>query len=77
MLAKPGPLPTGPGWSYDVKWDGFRALVSTVDGFMVRSRRGWNMTEALPELRGLPEGLVSAASSSRADHISSCSRNAS
>jgi peptidyl-dipeptidase Dcp len=32
--------------------------VSTVDGLKVRSRRGWNMTEALPELRGLPEGLV-------------------
>ena len=58
MLAKPGPLPTGPGWSYEVKWDGFRALVSTVDGLKVRSRRGWNMTEALPELRGLPNGLV-------------------
>ena len=27
----------------------FRALVSTVDGLKVRSRRGWNMTEALPE----------------------------
>ena len=40
MLAKPGPLPTGPGWSYEVKWDGFRALVSTVDGLKVRSRRG-------------------------------------
>jgi bifunctional non-homologous end joining protein LigD len=53
MLAKPGPLPSGPGWSYEVKWDGFRALVSTVDGLKVRSRRGWNMTEALPELRGL------------------------
>jgi hypothetical protein len=24
MLAKPGPLPSGPGWSYEVKWDGFR-----------------------------------------------------
>ena len=58
MLAKPGPLPTGPGWSYEVKWDGFRALVSTVDGLKVRSRRGWNMTEALPELRALPEGLI-------------------
>jgi bifunctional non-homologous end joining protein LigD len=58
MLAKPGPLPTGAGWSYEVKWDGFRALVSTVEGLKVRSRRGWNMTEALPELRGLPEGLV-------------------
>jgi bifunctional non-homologous end joining protein LigD len=30
MLAKPGPMPTGPSWSYEVKWDGFRALVSTI-----------------------------------------------
>jgi bifunctional non-homologous end joining protein LigD len=33
-------------------------MVSTVDGLKVRSRRGWNMTEALPELQGLPKGLV-------------------
>ena len=57
MLAKPGPMPTGPGWSYEVKWDSFLALVSTIDGLHVRSRRGWNMTEALPELRAL-EALV-------------------
>jgi ATP-dependent DNA ligase len=23
-------LPTGPGWSYAVKWDGYRCLVLTV-----------------------------------------------
>src|SRR5690242_10190645 len=58
MLSRPGPLPRGPGWSYEVKWDGFRALVSTEDGLRVRSRRGWNMTETLTELAGLPAGLV-------------------
>ena len=58
MLAKPGPMRTGPGWSYEMKWDGFQALVSTIDGLHVRSRRGWNMTEALPELGALPEGLI-------------------
>jgi bifunctional non-homologous end joining protein LigD len=58
MLSRPGPLPSGSGWSYELKWDGFRALVSTEDGFIVRSRRGWNMTAVLPELRGLPAGLV-------------------
>jgi bifunctional non-homologous end joining protein LigD len=41
-----------------LKWDGFRALASTEDGLRVRSRRGWNMTALLPELRGLPAGLV-------------------
>jgi bifunctional non-homologous end joining protein LigD len=58
MLSRPGALPAGNGWSYEVKWDGFRAIVSTEDGLRVRSRRGWNMTAALPELRDLPEGLL-------------------
>ena len=58
MLSRPGPLPCGSEWSFEVKWDGFRALVSTEHGLRVRSRRGWNMTGVLPELRGLPAGLV-------------------
>ena len=41
-----------------MKWDGFRALVSTEGDFRVRSRRGWNMSEVLPELRKLPTGPV-------------------
>jgi bifunctional non-homologous end joining protein LigD len=32
MLARSGPLPSGSGWSYELKWDGFRAIVSTEDG---------------------------------------------
>ena len=58
MLSRPGPLPSGSGWSFELKWDGFRAIVSTEDGFVVRSRRGWNMTPVLPELRTLPPGLL-------------------
>jgi ATP-dependent DNA ligase len=58
MLSRSGPIPMGRGWQFEPKWDGFRAIVSTVDGFRVRSRRGWNMTEKLPELRHLPAGLV-------------------
>jgi bifunctional non-homologous end joining protein LigD len=58
MLSRPGPLPTGPGWLFELKWDGFRAIVSTEDGLRVRSRQGWDMTHVLPELRGLPSGLV-------------------
>jgi bifunctional non-homologous end joining protein LigD len=58
MLSRPGPLPSGSGWSFEVKWDGFRALVSTEDGLRVRSRRGWDMTETVPELAALPPGLV-------------------
>ena len=58
MLSRPGPLPSGSAWTYELKWDGFRAIVSTEDGMRVRSRRGWNMTPVLPELRALPAGLV-------------------
>lgn len=58
MLAEPGVLPVRDGYAYEVKWDGFRALVSTVDGLLVRSRRGWDMTAHLPELEQLPPGLV-------------------
>src|SRR5437764_13965460 len=57
MLARPDHLPLR-GHAYEVKWDGFRALVSTEGGLEVRSRRGWRMTERVPELAGLPTGLV-------------------
>jgi ATP-dependent DNA ligase len=56
MLSRTGELPTGDGWSYEVKWECFRALVSTEDGLQVRSRRGWSMTGMLPELGDLPAG---------------------
>jgi bifunctional non-homologous end joining protein LigD len=58
MLARPGKLPLSDRWSYEVKWDGFRAIVSTIDGFRVLSRRRWDMTGALRELAALPPGLV-------------------
>jgi ATP-dependent DNA ligase len=38
-----------------VKWDGFRAIVSTEAKVLrVRSRRGWDMTPLVPELAALP-----------------------
>jgi bifunctional non-homologous end joining protein LigD len=58
MLSLTGELPTEPGWAFEVKWDGFRALVSSENGLEVRSRRGWNMTAALTELVDLRPGLV-------------------
>lgn len=50
MLARSGPLPTGRGWLYEPKLDGFRCLVCTHGRFRTRSRRGWDMTNLLPEL---------------------------
>jgi bifunctional non-homologous end joining protein LigD len=58
MLLRPGAIPTGPGWAFELKYDGFRALVSTENGLEVRSRRSWQMTERVPELGSLPTGLV-------------------
>jgi bifunctional non-homologous end joining protein LigD len=58
MLSAPGEVPRGQGWAFEVKWDGFRALVSTESGVRVRSRRGWDMTPKLRELESLPPGLV-------------------
>lgn len=57
MLSRPGPLPAGSGWSFEPKYEGFRAVVSTERGLRVRFR-GWGMTDALPELRAMPQGLV-------------------
>jgi len=51
MLARTGPLPSRGRWAYEVKWDGFRALVRAGDDFRVRSRRGWDMTALVPELK--------------------------
>jgi bifunctional non-homologous end joining protein LigD len=45
MLARSGRLPTGGDFAYEVKWDGFRAIVSAEGPVRVRSRRGWDMTE--------------------------------
>jgi bifunctional non-homologous end joining protein LigD len=58
MLSRPAKTPPTGEYAHEVKWDGFRAIVSTVDGLRVRSRRGWNMTPLLPEFEQLPAGLV-------------------
>lgn len=61
MLASPGPLPTGEGWAYEVKWDGVRALVATGLGggrpVRSRSRSGRESTAAYPELQQLDTAL--------------------
>ncbi len=52
-------LPDGPGWSYEPKWDGFRALVF-VDGDRaeIQSRNGKPLTRYFPELRFPPGRYV-------------------
>ncbi|MEX0698527.1 MAG: non-homologous end-joining DNA ligase [Acidimicrobiia bacterium] len=44
-----------PGWWFEVKWDGYRAIVSAEAGRVrARSRRGLDLTGPFPELAGLP-----------------------
>ena len=57
MLATPGPLPTADGWSYEVKWDGVRALVAVEAGAVrLRSRAGNEVTGGYPELAAVETG---------------------
>ncbi len=57
QLAKPAKkLPTGDGWAYEPKWDGFRCI-AFVDGDRVhlQSRNGRPLTRYFPEL-AFPDG---------------------
>ena len=56
MLATPGDLPKGPGWLYEVKWDGMRLLADVADSRLdLRSRSGRDVTANFPELGALVE----------------------
>ncbi|MFN8110567.1 MAG: DNA ligase D [Thermoleophilia bacterium] len=52
MLATSVPAPTDdPAWTFEVKWDGYRALaLVTGDGVELRSRSGRDLTADYPEL---------------------------
>src|SRR3954471_2293716 len=61
MLATPGPLPTGPEWSYEFKWDGVRALATISAGRLrVHARSGAEITAAYPELAALAVAVPAA-----------------
>jgi ATP-dependent DNA ligase len=51
-------LPGGPGWVYEPKWDGFRALVAHLaEGARLLSRRGRELGHHYPELLALASRL--------------------
>lgn len=54
MLARFWALTAARFVAFEVKWDGFRAIVSTEGPLRVRSRRGWNMTPHVAFLEELP-----------------------
>ena len=58
MKATAGDLPIGEGWTYEVKWDGMRALCFVDDGTLrVQSANERDVTVSWPELAGLPDAL--------------------
>lgn len=58
MKAIASDLPTDDGWSYEVKWDGMRAL-TFIDGpsLRIQSANERDVTSSWPELTGLPAAL--------------------
>jgi ATP-dependent DNA ligase len=52
MLARSAPVPVGRGLTYELKFDGFRAIARTgAEGFRVASRRGWDHDRAAARAR--------------------------
>jgi ATP-dependent DNA ligase len=51
MLAVAGELPDGPGWAYEHKWDGVRAVAYTdgAGGVRLISRNDLDMSASYPE----------------------------
>jgi bifunctional non-homologous end joining protein LigD len=59
MLATAGQLPVGPGWAFELKWDGVRAIAALRPdrGTRLFARKGNEITIAYPELAGLAAAL--------------------
>ena len=56
--AKVTRLPTGPGWVYEPKFDGFRALAFVQrDGVVLQSRQQRSLTHAFPDITAALSGL--------------------
>jgi bifunctional non-homologous end joining protein LigD len=53
MLPTAGPLPTGPGWAHEFKWDGIRAMCGSRAGSLrMQTRRGNDVSAQFPEIGG-------------------------
>ncbi|WP_433261816.1 non-homologous end-joining DNA ligase [Actinosynnema sp. CS-041913] len=62
MLATAGELPDGPGWAFEFKWDGVRAVAYVLDRKLrLMTRNDLEVSRSYPELRalgGLVDGVV-------------------
>jgi bifunctional non-homologous end joining protein LigD len=56
MLATAGESPSGPGWAFEFKWDGVRAVAAAAgDQVVLYSRNGNDITGGYPELAVLSD----------------------
>jgi bifunctional non-homologous end joining protein LigD len=54
MLASPGPLPTGPGWAFEFKWDGVRVVAYARGGHVrAMTRNDLEVSATYPEVGAL------------------------
>lgn len=60
MLPTAGPLPTGPGWVYEMKWDGIRIVAGVRDSVLaMRTRQGNDIPPSrFPELAGIHGDVI-------------------
>jgi bifunctional non-homologous end joining protein LigD len=66
MKATLGPLPTGEGWGYELKWDGMRLVARCQvepggTSVTLRSAAGRDVTSSFPELADLPDRIGASA----------------
>jgi bifunctional non-homologous end joining protein LigD len=62
LAASVADLPEGPGWEFEMKWDGIRALCDVAAGSVrLRSRTEKDLTGRFPELAGVGAALGSHA----------------
>ncbi|MFI9007817.1 hypothetical protein ACIGNX_11370 [Actinosynnema sp. NPDC053489] len=58
MLATAGPVPTGPGWAFEFRWDGVRAVAYACRrGVRAVTRSGSEVSATYPEVRALADLL--------------------
>ncbi|MBB5867675.1 bifunctional non-homologous end joining protein LigD [Allocatelliglobosispora scoriae] len=70
MLATAGPVPTMPGFGFEFKWDGLRAIVSVAGPHLrIVSRNGAEITDSYPELASLVPLLAGHAATLDAEIV--------
>lgn len=58
MLATAGRPPQSPGWAFEFKWDGVRAVIGIAgERWRAHSRNGNDLTTSYPELAGLASAV--------------------